>query len=312
MLFTSVEIRVRYSETDAMGITYHANYLSWFEVARTALFSEIGMSYKKLDDAGFLLPVLEAGMRYIAPSRYDDVLTVTASISEEPRVRIRVDYEVRLAGKVITTGHTVHAFMNRAGQAIRPPQEVRDGFVKAFEAAAAAKTAPAAASAASPAVAALPAASPATACSVTGEICHDLPSPYIPHAGTGLLHLPRFIAKIRKHLAGKLPASYQRNFTKGFDGFLCLHLGVEPPAVIEAVRQNDAAGGDDAALDARLRALFPADVQAAKWNRSLVQRGMSEMGRAALADAKQRMGIANRDDLISFADMIDFDEGRIS
>ena len=65
----------------------------------------------------------------------------------------------------------------------------------------------------------------------TGEICYDLPSPYLPHRATGLLHLPRFLAKIRKHLTGELPKSYQRNFCKGFDRFLCLHLGVEPEAV---------------------------------------------------------------------------------
>jgi hypothetical protein len=123
-----------------------------------------------------------------------------------------------------------------------------------------------------------------------------------------LLHLPRFIAKIRKHLAGTLPASYQRNFTKGFDNFLCLHLGIEPAAVITAVRESE---DDEAALNTRLGALFPTDLKVAKWNRELVQRGMSEMGREALADAKTKMGIAHRTDLLSFADMIDFDEGRI-
>ena len=66
----------------------------------------------------------------------------------------------------------------------------------------------------------------------TGEICYDLPSAYIPHPSTGLLHLPRFLAKIRKHLKGELPKSYQRNFCKGFDRFLCLHLGVDPEQVI--------------------------------------------------------------------------------
>ncbi|MDR1498394.1 MAG: DUF5069 domain-containing protein [Puniceicoccales bacterium] len=148
-----------------------------------------------------------------------------------------------------------------------------------------------------------------SATTATGEVCYDLPSPYIPHPATGLLHLPRFIAKIRKHLENTLPVSYQRNFTKGFDGFLCLHLGVEPNTIIAAVRES---GSDTAALDKRLLALFPADTQTAKWNRELVQRGMSEMGRAALTDAKKRMGISHRDDLLSFADMIDFDEGRIT
>lgn len=142
----------------------------------------------------------------------------------------------------------------------------------------------------------------------TGEICYDLPSPYLPHRATGLLHLPRFLAKIRKHLTGELPKSYQRNFCKGFDRFLCLHLGVEPEAVIETVR----AASDEADLDQRLLALFPADVRAAKWNREVVQKGMSEMGREALDDAKRKMGIPDRTDLLSFADMIEFDEGRIS
>lgn len=143
----------------------------------------------------------------------------------------------------------------------------------------------------------------------TGAICRDLPSPYLPHRATGLLHLPRFIAKIRKDLKGALPASYQRNYCRGFDRFLCLHLGVDPAAVIEAVK---AAGEDEAALDARLHELFPADLRVARWNRELVQKGMSEMGREVLQQAKDKMGAGDRSDLISFADMIDFDEGRIA
>ncbi len=142
----------------------------------------------------------------------------------------------------------------------------------------------------------------------TGAICRDLPSPYIPHARTGLLHLPRFLAKIRKHLRGELPASYQRNFCRGFDRFLCLHLGVDPEDIVKCV---EAAGDDATRLDAALMALLPADLRVAKWNRELVQKGMSEMGREALQEAKDKMGAGHRTDLISFADMIDFDEGRI-
>lgn len=141
----------------------------------------------------------------------------------------------------------------------------------------------------------------------TGEICYDLPSAYLPHPATGLLHLPRFLAKIRRHLKGELPKSYQRNFCKGFDRFLCLHLGVEPEQVIACVR--DARDPDD--LECRLRALFPADARPHAWNREMVQKGMSEMGRAALDDAKRKMDASHRTDILSFADMIDFDEGRI-
>lgn len=142
----------------------------------------------------------------------------------------------------------------------------------------------------------------------TGEICTDLPSAYIPHPATGLLHLPRFIAKIRKHLRGELPKSYQRNFCRGFDRFLCLHLKVDPEQVIEIVQQ---CGDDEKALDDALLSLFPKDLKVHKWNRELVQKGMSEMGREALQEAKDKMGAGHRTDLISFADMIDFDEGRI-
>lgn len=143
----------------------------------------------------------------------------------------------------------------------------------------------------------------------TGVICYDLPSPYIPHAPTGLLHLPRFIAKIRKHLRGELPASYQRNFCRGFDRFLCLHLGIDPQEVLRAVEE---AGADEALLDGKLRELFPEDLRVHEWNRELVQKGMSEMGREALRKAKEQMGAGDREDLLSFADMIEFDEGRIS
>ncbi|NBV38001.1 MAG: DUF5069 domain-containing protein [Verrucomicrobia bacterium] len=141
----------------------------------------------------------------------------------------------------------------------------------------------------------------------TGEICYDLPSSYIPHPTTGLLHLPRFIAKIRKHLKGELPKSYQRNFCKGFDRFLCLHLGVDPEQVIQCVRESQS----DEELSTRLLNLFPADLRVHVWNRELVQKGMSEMGKEALDDAKRKMGAQHRTDIISFADMIDFDEGRI-
>jgi hypothetical protein len=93
----------------------------------------------------------------------------------------------------------------------------------------------------------------------TGEICYDLPSAYIPHPATGLLHLQRFLAKIRRHLKGELPKSYQRNFCKGFDRFLCMHLGVTPEQVIACVRETHS----EAELDIRLTLIRrPSDVTA--------------------------------------------------
>jgi len=140
----------------------------------------------------------------------------------------------------------------------------------------------------------------------TGAILRDLPSPYLPHR-TGLLHLPRFLAKIRKDLDGELPASYQRNFKKGFDRFLCLHLDIDPEQVVEIVRTSQS----PEEVDERLEAILPNDLRVAEWNRKLVQMGMSEMGREKLAEVKAAMGISHRDDLLSFADMIEADEGRL-
>lgn len=147
----------------------------------------------------------------------------------------------------------------------------------------------------------------------TGEVLTCLPSPYLPHPATGLLYLPRFLAKcryVKEH--GKLPASYAKNYKRGLDRFLCLHLGVDPAAVETLVHQCIDAGVDDAERDRRLLALFPADVRAAKWNRELVQKGMTPAGRDFLRDALTAMGCADRvEEIKSVPDLIEFDEGRI-
>ncbi|MBL9216508.1 MAG: DUF5069 domain-containing protein [Opitutaceae bacterium] len=143
----------------------------------------------------------------------------------------------------------------------------------------------------------------------TGEVLTTLPSPYLPHAATGLLYLPRFLAKcryVKQH--GALPASYAKNYKRGLDRFLCLHLGVDPAAVEKLVFS----AATDEEVDAGLKALLPADVRAAKWNRELVQKGMTPNGRSFLLEALTAMGCADRiDDIKSVPDLIDFDEGRI-
>jgi hypothetical protein len=143
----------------------------------------------------------------------------------------------------------------------------------------------------------------------TGEVLTCLPSPYVPHKATGLLYLPRFIAKcryVREH--GALPASYAKNFKRGLDRFLCMHLGVDPSAVEQVVR--DAKGDEE--VDQGLARLLPADVRAAKWNRELVQKGMTQAGREFLGEALAAMGCADRaEEIRSVPDLLDFDEGRI-
>lgn len=143
----------------------------------------------------------------------------------------------------------------------------------------------------------------------TGEICFDLPSPYEPHP-CGLLHLPRFIAKCRKHLAGELPKSYQKNFCRGFDRFLSMHLGVDPKQVLEAVEQ---AGDDDIELDRLLGEFFPEDLKVVEWNREVTHKGQTVAGREFLAESLTNMGTPEMIGKVdSVMDMIDFDEGRIA
>ena len=143
----------------------------------------------------------------------------------------------------------------------------------------------------------------------TGEVLTCLPSPYLPHAATGLLYLPRFLAKcqyVKAH--GTLPASYAKNFKRGLDRFLCQHLGIDPNAVEQIVRES----ADDAEIERRLRALLPQDVRAARWNRDLVQKGMTPAGQEFLKEALTAMGCADRaGEIKSVPDLIDFDEGRI-
>jgi hypothetical protein len=143
----------------------------------------------------------------------------------------------------------------------------------------------------------------------TGEVLTCLPSPYLPHAATGLLYLPRFLAKCKYVKAhGALPVSYAKNFKRGLDRFLCLHLGIDPAAVEKIVAES----ADDAEIERKLRTLFPADVKAAKWNRDLVQKGLAPAGQEFLAEALTKMGCADRiGEIKTVPDLIDFDEGRI-
>lgn len=121
MIVSRSSINVRYAETDMMGVVYHGNYLAWFEVGRTQLLKEQGLVYRDLEAQGYLLPVIEVGAKYLRPARYDDDLTIVTTLAERPLLRIRLDYEVRRGDELLVTGFTVHSFINRAGEPVRPP-----------------------------------------------------------------------------------------------------------------------------------------------------------------------------------------------
>ncbi len=143
----------------------------------------------------------------------------------------------------------------------------------------------------------------------TGDVLTCLPSPYLPHRATGLLYLPRFLAKCRYvKIHGALPASYAKNYKRGLDRFLCLHLQIDPAAVEKLVMETST----DDALETGLRSLLPADVRAAAWNRELVQKGLTPSGQEFLAQALTAMGCSDRiGEIRTVPDLIDFDEGRI-
>jgi acyl-CoA thioester hydrolase len=127
MIAATSRVRVRYAETDQMGVVYYANYFVWFEVGRTDLLRTLGGSYKELEADGIFLPVIDAACHYAQASRYDDELEIRTEGRLLSPVRLQFDYAVvRLADHVTTaTGRTVHAALNGRGKPCRLPERVR-------------------------------------------------------------------------------------------------------------------------------------------------------------------------------------------
>lgn len=109
----STNIRVRYGETDQMGVVYHGNYASYFEIARTEWLRNLGISYKELENKGIMLPVISLFFNFIKSAKYDDVLTITVILKKKPLVKIEFDYEIYNQNKEkISIGNSVLAFMD--------------------------------------------------------------------------------------------------------------------------------------------------------------------------------------------------------
>lgn len=127
---STTTVRVRYAETDAMGVAYYANYFVWFEVARTDLLRTLGWSYRAMEDEGVLLPVLEADCRYRRPARYDDELEIRTEGRLTSKVRLEFHYEVFVKGHdgLMASGRTTHAALGRNGRPCRLPARVVEAF----------------------------------------------------------------------------------------------------------------------------------------------------------------------------------------
>jgi acyl-CoA thioester hydrolase len=125
--WSSTTVRVRYAETDQMGVAWHGQYFAWFEVGRTDLLRERGCTYRELEADGLRLPVIDAAAKYLRPARYDDLLEVRTRLSRLGGARVEFEYEVRRQGEEppLATGSTAHAAVDPEGRPRRLPAELR-------------------------------------------------------------------------------------------------------------------------------------------------------------------------------------------
>jgi len=119
-------VRVLYGDTDAGGVVYYGNYLRYFERGRTELMRARDISYKGLEDAGFVIPVVESYVRYKASARYDDLLEISSCLATVRKVSCRFNYEIRRVedSALLVKGFTAHAVVDRSGKLTKLPQEV--------------------------------------------------------------------------------------------------------------------------------------------------------------------------------------------
>jgi acyl-CoA thioester hydrolase len=129
-LASSSQVRVRYAETDQMGVAYHGNYFAWFEVGRTDLLRGMGLTYRDLERDGLRLPVIEASARFLRPALYDDVLQIRTQLAEVGGASLAFDYTVRreTTDEALAEGRTSHAAVDRDGRPRRLPLTLRSLF----------------------------------------------------------------------------------------------------------------------------------------------------------------------------------------
>jgi len=123
-LSDTLQLRVRYSETDQMGTFYNSRALEWFECGRSELMRrKLGMSYAVLEQKGIFLPLVEAHLEFKGRARYDDLLNITSIVQVQGRARLKFDVKIDQAedGRPVVRGSTVHAFTDSTGKPIRPP-----------------------------------------------------------------------------------------------------------------------------------------------------------------------------------------------
>jgi acyl-CoA thioester hydrolase len=128
--FVETTLRVRYAETDAMGIVYHTNYIVWFEVGRGEFFRERGGNYREFEGSGFYLPVTEVDARFVSSARYDDEVVIRTCVEKLRSRTITMYYEVVMkdTGQLLVTGHTRHLCVDGDGMVRRLPPDAMEAF----------------------------------------------------------------------------------------------------------------------------------------------------------------------------------------
>lgn len=112
-LINRTTIRVRYGETDQMGYVYYGNYAQYFEVGRVEAMRALGMSYRELEETGYMLPVMSLNIKYIAPAKYDDILTIETEIISLNGIRLQFGYKVFKEEKLLCEGETILVFVDK-------------------------------------------------------------------------------------------------------------------------------------------------------------------------------------------------------
>ena len=120
------KIRVIYADTDAMGIVYHTNYIKWFEIGRTELLRDMGITYAAFESRGFNLPLTKAYCHYMLPARYDQILLIETDIEYIKRASVKFNCAIwdEKQEKMLVEGYTVHACTNGEGKVVRIPEDV--------------------------------------------------------------------------------------------------------------------------------------------------------------------------------------------
>ena len=128
MKFYDLKVRVRYAETDQMGIVYHGNYVQYFEMGRVEWLRNLGVSYKWMEENGVMLPVVSLTMNYKRPALYDDELTVRTIFKSQESVKIEFDYEIyNQSNELLTTGSSILVFVDvKTGRPTLPPDYIKE------------------------------------------------------------------------------------------------------------------------------------------------------------------------------------------